>query len=256
MSEHLRKIKQGIFTHNMTHNSWVTSHQQFIFGNFLANISKKSKEIFSNYDSWSVLLESVLRQSFSFARVFFSSNHKRFYQHSFLSWHLFRCIQDSILMRVPKFPLQKSEMKKMKWSASLPWSFGLNSTRCSLERAVFGAFEMCYMIWAIWYRPYHMVWSYDMGHSVCKSYSIKHLPVEHGQDQLYYQQGWSGHLVTRLSLSLFVPEVQWYPLMILLWGNIWPLITVKVKFFHPRIGFEIQRGYDFEGYRMWGALQL
>ena len=71
----------------------------------------------------------------------------------------------------------------------------------------------------------------------CKSYSTKHLPVERDQDQLYYQQGWSGHLSTRLSLSLFVPEVQWYPPMILLWGNIWPLITVKFKFFRPGIGF-------------------
>ena len=112
IKEHLRKIKQGKFfkfdeAQDMTRKPPVLF--QIMFDNFLARISKKSKVIFLSYDSWSVLSESVLRQSFSFAREFFSSNHKRFYQHSFLSLRLFRCILDSILMRVPKFPLQKSE---------------------------------------------------------------------------------------------------------------------------------------------------
>ena len=105
---------EQLFTLNESHN--MTSKPPVIFlimfDNFLARISKKSKVTFSNSDSWSVLSESVSRQSFSFAREFFSSNHKRFYQHSFLSLRLFRYIPDSILMRVPKSPLQKSEMGK------------------------------------------------------------------------------------------------------------------------------------------------
>ena len=96
---------------------------------------------------------------------------------------------------------------------------------------------------------YHI--PYIDAHIVSKIDS-RSLPVERGQDQLYCQQGWSGHLVIRLSLSLFVLEVQWYPPTILLWGYKWPLITVKVKFFLSRIGLEIQRGNDLEviGYKM------
>ena len=76
---------------------------------------------------------------------------------------LFRNIQDSIFMQVPKCSLQKSEMEKY---FKLGFKYDVSNT----------VYDKQYMI----YRILTLIVS---------KIDSRSLPVERGQDQLYYQQG-------------------------------------------------------------------